>query len=630
MGAVKRARAAARHPSPPSASTIPTPFRAAWGVSLGLVALVAVIYAQTANHPFVALDDDVYLVGNPHVSRGITWESIRWAFTHAYAANRHPLTWLSHMIDSQLFGIAAPSAGAHHLVSAALHALNAVLLFHALRLMTGHPGPSAWVAALFAVHPLRVESVAWASERKDVLSGLFFMLALLAYARYARRPSPRRALPVLAAHVAGLLAKPTLVALPLVFLALDLWPLRRWGAGRATARDLLLEKIPYFAASVLVGVATIAAQRSEGAMAALTAIPWGSRIANALVSIATYLGKTLWPTPLACFYPHPATLAPAAGWVPAVAAAGLLVAGVTWWAFRDRERRPYLLAGWLWYLLMLAPVIGLFQVGNQAWADRYAYLSLIGIYTGLAWLGRDLTSRRPVARSAFAWAAGAVVVALTFGAYLQTKVWASTDALYQHAVRVTRNNWFAENALGVQAMNQGRSEEALRHFERSLNDLSPRLRPGYREVHTNLGLLFTNLGRFDEARQQLEQVLAAQPDFPEAHNNLALLSLRQGRLDEARSHAERAVRLSPEFVDAHFNLALMLQAEGHLEEAATHFERVVELQPGDGEAHAQLGRVLSALDRRDEARVHLAEALRLQPGHPWAGRALSDLERPPP
>ena len=307
---MKRTRRPADRTSPASPPSRVGFDAASLWISVALVGLVAAIYAQTASHPFVALDDDVYIVGNPHVASGLRAENLAWAFTHAYAANWHPLTWISHMVDCQLFGATNTAAGGHHLVSVAMHALNSLLLFQAFRMMTGRLWLSAWIAALFAVHPLRVESVAWASERKDVLSGLCFMLALIAYARFARRPEPRSEWLVLGAQIAGLMAKPTLVALPFVLLALDVWPLRRLGPQGKTARELLREKVPFFAASAIAGIVTFVAQRGEGAVATSTTIPWAWRLANAPVAIVTYVGKTLWPSPLACFYPHPATIAP--------------------------------------------------------------------------------------------------------------------------------------------------------------------------------------------------------------------------------------------------------------------------------------------------------------------------------
>jgi len=649
---------------------------ARWWVSLALVIAVAAIYAQAGRYPFHGLDDEDY-VQNAHVLKGLSWDGVVWAFTTSHAANWHPLTWLSHMLDARLFGTTDQTAGGHHLVSAAIHALNAVLLFHALRRLTTHLWPSALVAALFAVHPLRVESVAWASERKDVLSGLFFMLALLAYGRYVRRPGWRRMLPVLGSHMAGLLAKPMLVTLPMVLLALDLWPLQRWRVGRGRPakdplrsaaagkvggalplRRLLLEKAPLLAASLGSSIMTVVAQRSGGAVAELGAIPWESRIYNALVSYATYLWKTIWPTGLACYYPHPATL-PATGNEAILASACvLLLFAIGWAVLRLAGRQPYLLAGWLWYGIAMFPVIGIVQVGNQAWADRYAYLPLIGIYCMIVWLGRDLLSARPAARAIAGVLAVAVVVALGVSAHAQVKVWRDSGTLYAHALEVTKNNWFAHNGLGLFVMSQGRLEEARRHFERSLS-----LRPGQAGVHANLGMLFLRLGqvnrarehldpalqthpgvpealnnlgvllvgegRLDEARQQFERAIAARPDFPEAHFSLGLILMRQGHLDQACEHYERAAALRPSYQEALFNLALVREAQGRLDQAARAYQRVLKLRPRDAEAHHRLGRALASLGRRAEARSHFEEALKWEPSRLEARRALDSLGAAP-
>ncbi|TMQ68478.1 MAG: tetratricopeptide repeat protein, partial [Candidatus Eisenbacteria bacterium] len=375
------------------------------------------------------------------------------------------------------------------------------------------------------------------------------------------------------------------------------------------------------------GLAAILAQRAEGAIAPLGAIPGSARLGNALVATATYLVKTAWPANLACFYPHPATLAPSPTWPWQVAGAAALLAVATWGVVRERLRRPYLLAGWLWFLVMLAPVIGVLQVGDQAWADRYAYLPLIGIQVAVVWLVAQLVEPAPRARRLAVAGGAAALLAFAVVAARQTRVWASTDALYRHAAEVTRDNWFAENALGVEAMSQGRGQEAERHFAQSLKDLAPALRGGYREAHTNLGLLFVQERRFVDARRELMQALAADPDFAEAHNDFALLALREGRYEEARAHAARAIASRPEFADASFNLALALQAEGRLEEAAVAYARVVELQPADAEAHALLGRVWAALGRPREARAQLTEALRLAPDHPWARQTIAELDR---
>lgn len=645
-----------------------------WWLALALIVSVAGIYAQTARHPFVGMDDDDYIALNRHVASGLSWDNVAWALTQAHAANWHPLTWISHMVDAQLFGTALRDAGGHHLVSAGLHAINAVLLLFALRSLTGHLWPSAFVAALFAVHPLRVESVAWASERKDVLSGLFFMLALLAYGRYARKPSLQRMLPVLGAHLGGLLAKPTLMTLPFILLTLDIWPLRRWSAhprSRVSSKQaqpkpgtrnvpfmsLIWEKTPLFAASLASGIITIAAQSTGGAMRGLDAIPFSYRASNALVSYPTYLWKTIWPSGLACFYPHPATLSPRPLESILVILCGLLLVGITWWSVRNLDHRPYLLAGWLWFLVALLPVIGLVQVGFQAWADRYAYLPLVGIYCMAVWLLRDVLPARRGARIVAGTIGGTWVLLLAITSYAQVRVWRDSGELFEHALRVTRDNWFAEAGLGGYAMSQNRLDEAREHFERSLA-----LRPGQPGIHANLGTLFTRQGkrqlarehlelavrmspaypealndlgqllmndnRLDDARRLFERALAAQADLPEAHLNLALIHMRLGNLSAAGDHFERVVVLQPANLDARFNLGIARAAEGRFDEAVRSFEGYVRLQPRDAEAHYQLGLALASLGRRDEALSQLRVALEREPGLNKARRALDSLSAP--
>jgi Flp pilus assembly protein TadD len=628
-------------------------------VPWALVAAVAVVYAQTAHHGFVALDDPTYIVDNPPVARGLSWPGLLWAFTRFHAGNWHPLTWLSHMLDATLFGVTDRSAGAHHLISAGFHAAGAVLLYQALRVATGERWPSAMVAALFAVHPLRVESVAWASERKDVLSGCCFMLALWFHLRPGVRGRFVRP-GVIVSAVAGLLAKPMLVTLPFVLLALDLWPLGRWsGAARRrgpggpaapprTSRELVIEKAPLLLASLLTGVVAIASQRSAGAVAALGGVSWPWRIVNGLLSCAIYPIKTVWPSHLACFYPHPATLRPLTAELIPAGASALTVALVTVATWRARHSRPYLLTGWLWYLVMLLPVAGLFQVGDQGWADRYAYLPTAGLGLMVAWGARDLLVPRPQLRTAAAAASGVAVAALAAAAFIQVGVWRDSGTLFRHALAVTRDNWYVENALGAWLLDQGALLEARRHLEASLRvaprypqaqnnlcselmhegapeaaephcELALELRPDFPEASNNLGLLLLRRGRWDEARAQFERALRAVPDFPEAHSNLAMVLLHEGRWEEARAHCVRSLALRPRSPETHFNLALVYEAQGRASEAAREFEQVLALEPDDAETHRRLAALLLRLGRDSEARRHLDAAERLAPAAPESG-----------
>jgi tetratricopeptide (TPR) repeat protein len=530
---------------------------------------------------FVIYDDERYVLRNPHVHAGLSWETLCWALTSGYASNWHPLTWLSHMLDWRLFGAAA---WGHHLTSLLLHVANAVLLFVLLDRATGATGRSAFAAALFALHPLHVESVAWVAERKDVLSTLLWLLAVAAYVRWTRAGGWARYLLAAALFAAGLAAKPMLVTLPVTLLLLDFWPLARWpvrgpggGAWRGAAR-LLGEKVPLLALSAASAAVTLAVQASGPAVGSLQEFPLGDRTANALVACVAYLGKTAWPLALAVFYPHSGASLPV--WKPAAAAA--LLATVTLLAVRLRRRRPYLLAGWLWYLVTLLPVIGLVQVGEQAMADRYTYVPLIGIFVAAAWgipdalaallaaagKGRDQAADPGhAARWALPAAAGAVLLALALLTRAQAATWKSSVALFGHALAVTEGNYLAHLDLGTALSREGRRDEALAHYE-----AAARLRPDDAQIQYNLGVALAARGRAREAQERYERALALQPDYPEAHNNLGILLARQGRIEDGTRHCAEAVRLRPEFAEARFNLAVALHMAGRDAEAREQVE----------------------------------------------------------
>ena len=604
------------------------------GIGLALVALTAATYAGVAHDGFVYVDDPDYLLDNVPVARGLSWSGVRWAFTTFHSGNWHPLTWLSHMLDAQWFGVAPEAAGAHHLMSAALHALSAVLLFVALRRMTGHRWASALVAALFAVHPLRVESVAWASERKDVLSGLCFMLTLLSYAAYAARPGIARYALVVSAVAAGLLAKPMMVTVPFVLLLLDVWPLERWRPGGAkpplpgsssrkasipsdaagrtpeaaarSLRGLIAEKLPLVLLCAGSIALTVVAQSRGNSVSDLSDLSVAWRLVQLPISYATYLWKTIWPSGLAFFYPHPATFQHGieACLLPAALTGIALVAATVVMALKARSS-PHLLVGWLWFLGMLVPVIGLLQVGTQAWADRYAYLPLIGIYVVVAFAARDQVQRHHRAALPVAVLACLAITALAIVARRQVGVWRDTRTLLEHATRVTRNNWLAENDLGVEISREGNREEGRRHFEEAL-----RIRPDYAEAFGNLGFSLFLEGRLEEARRDCERSLAIQPDRAEGHFVLACVLDRQGDRDQAREHFERAIQLRPGYAEAIFRRALTLEAQGRTQEARRGFEEALRLSPDDLQTQLHLAALLAASSRensrdREEARVLL-------------------------
>jgi Flp pilus assembly protein TadD len=520
---------------------------------------------------------------NPHVQGAFSAANLTWAWTTTQAANWHPLTWLSLMLDTQLFG---KGAWGYHLTNLLLHLANTLLLFGLLRRLTGATLRSALVAALFAVHPLHVESVAWVSERKDVLSTLFGFLTVWAYARYAEAPGLRRYLLVVLGLALSLMAKPMLVTLPFVLLLLDYWPMRRWRLAGAASDDgtpprsavpagwLLLEKLPLLVLSAASSAMTVWAQRHGRAIQELAGLPLPARLSNALVSYVDYLRQTIWPSDLALFYPHPGANLPA--WQ--VAGAALLVLAVTALALWGGRRWPYLLVGWLWYVGTLVPVIGLVQVGFQARADRYTYVPLIGIFLMLSWGLTDL-ARRWHGREVLACAAGLALICFTAITWSQTRYWHDSVTLWNHTLEVTEGNFIAHNNLGEILTEQGKAAEATRHFREAL-----RIRPDSKEAHNNLGIIFINQGEAAEAIWHLREAVRLEPAYSDAHNNLGIALVNQGKAAEATRHFREAVRLKPDNSKYHNNLGGILIRQGKRAEAIQHFREAVRLEPGSREA----------------------------------------------
>ena len=549
-----------------------------------LVAVIVLVYAQVGGHAYLNLDDDVYVTRNPWVRNGLSWASVRWAFTTVHEAYWIPLTWLSLMLDCQLFGMSAP---AHLLENVALHAIDSVLLYALLVTMTGAVWRSAWVAALFALHPLHVESVAWVAQRKDVLSTLFWMLATLAYVRYARRPSAGRYLLVALPFGLGLLAKPMLVTLPLSLLLLDYWPLARRDRGVGT---LMLEKLPLLALSAAAAAVTLFTQSGAGAVPALASLAPGDRLANALTNYALYIGKIVWPARLAVFYP----LAPAD---PAfAAAAGVLLAVVSAGAVALARREPYLVVGWLWFLVTLLPVIGFVQVGGQQIADRYTYVPSIGLFVMAAWgAPRLLASPRrgtvPLLASGMA-----TIAAAAFLTWRQVPYWQDGITLFARAIAVTERNFLAHNNLGEALAAAGRSEEAATHYAEAA-----RIHPGYAPARNNVGLILANQGRYAEAEQEFRAALARSPRSALTESNLATTRARLGDYDDAIAHYRRALELEPTNPITHASLADTLAILGRLDEAIQHYEEAVRLSTDPRQARTALARTLRRAGRNAEA-----------------------------
>ena len=606
---------------PCSKAGLRNPFAALAVCGLLLLA-VALVFGQTVRHEFVNFDDQVYVYENPHVQNGMTPQGLGWTFTTFDGANWHPLTWLSHMLDVRFYGL---WAGGHHLTNVLLHATSVIVLFLVLRQMTDRLWPSALVAALFAIHPLHVESVAWVAERKDVLSGLFFVLTLAAYLGYVRRPfSVMRYLLVVLCFALGLLSKPMLVTLPLVLLLLDYWPLGRFGAAGSGATNLvpgsagstvgqagalrsgllrlIVEKIPLLLLAAVFCATTVMAQTR--AMTTLEKLPFADRAANAVVSYVVYLGQSLYPTGLAVFYPYTAN---ALSWW-AVGVCLLLLLGFSIVAVMWRQSHPYLLVGWLWYLGMLVPVIGLVQVGSQARADRYMYLPLVGPSLALAWATMDLVGSSLVRR----WLCGTawllVLIVLMGLSWQQASAWRDSEALWTHALTWTTRNAPAHNSLALALAGRGQVDEAIAHYQKALE-----IKPDHAKAHNNLAAALAGRGQVDSAIAHFQQALEIKPDYAEAHYNLGVVLAGHGQIDSAIAHFQQALEIKPGDADAHYNLALALSGRGQSDSAITHYQKALEIKSDYAEAHNDLGNALSGRGQFGEAITHYQKALEIKP-----------------
>jgi tetratricopeptide (TPR) repeat protein len=582
-----------------------------WAV-IFLLAVVSVAFGQTLRNGFVNFDDDKYVCRNPHVTTGLTLGSAAWAFTADEASNWHPVTWLSHQLDCQLFGL---SSSGHHLTSILLHAASAALLFLLLQRMTGEFWPSLLAAAMFAVHPLRVESVAWVAERKDVLSGLFFVLTLLAYVGYAKHPfSGRRYATVLGCFALGLMAKPMLVTLPCVLLLLDVWPLGRFATKPVAWRRLLGEKAPLFALAAASCVVTLVVQHGAIAETAPVALPW--RLANAVVAYVAYLRQFLWPMDLAVLYPHPGDTLSAFQ----VGLAVLIFVVVFAAAWQLRRRCPWLLVGWLWYLVMLLPVIGVLQVGWQARADRYTYLPQIGLCIAIAWGVKRLVGSQPE-RIRIASTVAACVLSLWIAVdRRQVHSWHNSETLWNQALAYTSDNFIAHYNLGVALAGEGRTAEAESQYRKAVA-----VRPTYVPARFNLAVLLAHRGVWDEAIAEYYEVIRLEPDFADARNNLGSALLHRSQIEEGIAQYREALRTDPNLVDAHNNLGNALLRQGKTEEAVLEYRMALNVRPDYAEAHNNLAVGLQQLGKTDEAIEHYRTAVEQKPDYPDAWNNLGVL-----
>jgi tetratricopeptide (TPR) repeat protein len=600
--------------------------------AFGLAGVAFAVFVRAAGYEFVNFDDPAYVTENPLVYQGLTREGIIWAFQTFRLANWHPLTWLSFQLDATLWG---PGSFGFHLTNVLLHAANTALVFLALRALTAEFWPSAVAALLFAVHPLRMESVAWVAERKDVLSGFFGLLALWAYADYARSPGIKRYAAVFVACLLSLLSKSMLVTLPFLFLVLDWWPLRR----TETWRRLVLEKLPLIALVVAISVVTFQAQESRGARKGLEQYPPLARVENAAIGYVTYLSKTIWPSDLAIFYPHP--LYPGGPGLSHGNAAGacVLLMAMSAAAFALRRRAPYLLTGWLWYLGTLVPVIGLVQVGGQAYADRYTYFPQIGILVALCWTVADLAGR--YRRSAVV-AAGFAVAALAMITFRGLPVWTNSVTLWQNARQTTGDNAMTLVNLGSALEQRGKAAEAEADYRAAIHidpesvsarrcfgellyrqgryleaaeqlEEARRLAPGFALVRTRLGSTYYWLNRLDESEREHEAALDADPNYAEAYSNLALVKMKRRDLDGAAAMYRRALNLAPRSADAHCGLGVALCRMNKTEEGIAELVLATKLDASSAQAWHNLGQALKTLGDMQGAANCLDRARRLDP-----------------
>ncbi len=566
---------------------------------------ILAVYWRTAHYPFITFDDDVYVFQNPMVLRGISPAGFVWAFS-ALHINWHPLTWLSHMLDVQLFSL---NAGRHHLVNVAFHIANTVLLFVALTRLTKKAYRSAVVAAIFALHPLHVESVAWIAERKDVLSTFFELLTLLSYQTWVATRRPSRYLAVLLFFACALMAKPMAVTFPFVLLLLDYWPLERH-----PLRPLLWEKFPLLAMSATASVLTVLAQHGSGGATSLTEFPLAARFANASIACVKYIAKAVWPAHLALLYPLETPS------IPLALLCLTALAAITVTVFLLRKRHPYILAGWFWYLGMLIPVIGLVQVGDQSMADRYTYLPFAGLSIALIWTAADAVHGKPVLRMASRTVAAAGLVLLAAGSYHQISFWKSSEMLYEHTLAVTTGNYVIANNLGVIFEQEHRPFEAMTQWENALS-----IQPGYALAHANLGRELMNQGRLDEAFAHLSEAMKREPDFLAAQVDLADVEKLRGHFQEASRLLERPIHYVPNNQYWQNDDCFALQKSGRVDEAIAHCRAALRLDPRLLEAHFNLGGALASAGRADEATAEFQWVLAAKPGDPAAEAALASL-----
>jgi len=588
-------------------------------ISLLLFVATLILYLPAFSNGFVNYDDPAYVTSNAHVLQGLSWSNLRWALTATVEANWHPLTWISHMADVQFFGT---NPRGHHAVSVLMHGLNVVLLFLVLKRATGYRLRSALVAGLFAVHPLNVECVAWVAERKSLLSMFFLLLTMGAYGWYASKRSFGRYALVVLLFALGLAAKPMVVTLPVLLLLWDFWPLKRIAFDsrkeRATAFWLVAEKILLFALSAASSWITLYAQHSGGALGSTELLPLGLRIENAVYSYMAYIGKGIWPSGLAVFYPHPEQLLPL--WQ--VGLAGVLLAGISGFVWINRNRHRYLLTGWLWYLAAMVPMIGIVQVGRQAMADRYAYLPFVGLFIAAVWGIAELLERFKVSHFVGGAIAAAVLIAYASISFLQISYWHDSYTLFSHALAVTSHNGIAEDNLGTALMAMGRPDLAMPHFEAAAEYI-----PQLSTAHYNLGVLQQQQGQVVAAKNQYELALRYSTDpteIAQAHSNLGFLLMGLNDPKAAEQEFTAALVVSPEKQNSMLGRGMAEYQQGKLDAAVNDLSRAARMAPMAA-ADFWLGRALEDRGKTQSAIAAYESALQIAPDMAEARQRLNGL-----
>lgn len=624
-------------------------------IYLFLIMATLITFHQVRNFEFIDYDDQEYVVNNHHIHNGLTLNGVIWAFSSVHSGNWHPLTWLTHAADIHLFGF---NAGWHHLVSLLFHILNSLLLFHLFKKMTGDVWQSGFVAALFAIHPLHVESVVWVSERKDVLCTFFWIFGVINYVRYVEKPVGRRYIAVLLSLMLGLLSKPMIVTFPFVLLLLDYWPLKRtsfaqrrfaikirnvskmlWLNHSVNSRWLYLiyEKTPLFGLVAASSLATFVIQGKSGAVVSMEVLSLSERIVTALNAYISYIRKMFWPNDLAVFYPHAISVP---YWKTTIAI--LVFAFLTVIFIKLRKQHSYLIIGWFWYLGTLVPVIGLVQVGSQAMADRYTYFPLIGLFIIVAWGAPNLLKKWKYKRQVLASLIAVILILLINAARIQTQYWKSSLTLFRHTLQVTQHNALAHYLTGYALVQNGNANEALRHFkaalaidplfEKAYNQMgllfaskgeldqavlnykkALSVNPNYKEAYINLGKALQEQGKLNEAMNQYQTVLEIDPDYKEAHVNIANIYSHRGNHEQALSHYNRALRIEPNFVQAHYNLGNMWLKLGKFDQAIRCYLAVLRINPSFEKAHNNLGLALIYKGNINAAIIHFQEALKIKP-----------------